>query len=104
MTVQEHSCVLSKSARMTLLCVLLQELLGCPKMKIQNKLGRQKKKKPVFILIHSEPLSVGKLSIAFCYSFLERLRFGRVEYINTEELVLGFCFFFKPPLSLKNTR
>lgn len=103
MTIQEHSYVLSRSARMTL-CVLLQELLGCPKMKIQNKLGRQKKK-TVFILIHSEPLSVGQLSIAFCYLFLERLQFGAggVEYINTEELVLGF-FFKKPPLSLKNTQ
>lgn len=48
-TIQEHSYVLSRSARMTL-CVLLQELLGCPKMKIQNKLGRQKKK----ICVHSD--------------------------------------------------
>jgi hypothetical protein len=41
-TIKKKSYVLSESARMTLLCILLKELLGYPKMKIQNKLGRNK--------------------------------------------------------------
>lgn len=33
---------------MTLLCILLKELLGYPKMKIHNKLWRQREKKQYF--------------------------------------------------------
>lgn len=60
---------------MTLLCILLKELLGYPKMEIQNKLRRKINKDGLVIFcVHSEPLCVSKLSLRICCSFLVGLK------------------------------
>ena len=69
------SYVLSKSARMTLLCILLKELLDYPKMKTQNKLWRKKNKPYLVVLfIHSGPLLVIELPLRILFSFLGSLK------------------------------